>query len=168
MPSERVVSQDWQGIRDLSSIYTHLWRDQLAFFADQPEKTGSELVNLSKSQLIPPGRSINRAQIPPSLSVLSDWPVMQHMKLCTPGFWPIWLLKMATILLLLGHFAPHDPWSSTDLISYVINGNHFTFTWHFCSISFSKWLPNHVFLLSWLLKMAANPWLLSYFAPHAL
>ena len=88
-------------MKDLSSIYTPFWVDQLAFFADQPahlginwKKTGSELLD-------PPKNHINSCPVPSSMSVLSDWSVMQLVHcLC---------FKMSAISLLLGNLAPNDP-----------------------------------------------------------
>ena len=53
-----------------------------------------------------------------------------------------WLLKMVANLLILGHLAPHAPWSSPELIRCVQNGFHLL--WIACfTIDCSKWLPIH-------------------------
>ena len=121
-----MVSKDWQGMMDLSSIYTPSWGDQLAFFADQPAHLGINWKKLVLSCLIPPKNHINSCPVPSSMSVLSDWSVMQLVHcLC---------FKMSAISLLLGHLAPYDPCFDPNLNSFAQNGCRFHFTWQFGSI----------------------------------
>ena len=166
-------------MKHLSSIYTPFWVDQLAFFADQPAHLGINWKKLVLSCLIPPKNHINSCPVPNSLSVLSDWPVMQLLD--------CYCFKMAAILLLLGQLAPNDPCFDPNLNSFAQNGCHFPFTWSFgykwslfapCSspdlissaqngfhflwvahltINCSKWLPIHDYL-----AVGCSKWLQIY------
>ena len=63
---------------DLSSIYTPSWEDQLAFLQINQKKL--VLSRLICSGLLDPTKNhINSCPPPSSVSVLCDWPEMQHM-----------------------------------------------------------------------------------------
>ena len=112
--------------------------------------------------LDPPKTCINSCPALSTLSVLSDWPQMQHMHsylfkmAANPWLFGHWQLKMAANLLIPGHLAPHAPWSSPEPISCAQNGFHFLWI-AYLTIDCSKWLPIHDCL-----AIGSSKWLLIY------
>ena len=147
MPSKRVVSQDWQGMKDLSSIYTHSWRDQLAFLQINQKKLVLSWL-ICSGPLDTPKTCINSCPAPSSLSVLSDWPEMQQMHSLMGNSCQVSAQNGCQSL--IGSL--FCSWKWLPIYFYLLNSLHM--------------LPGPIQTWSVMLKMAAILLLLSHLAPN--